>query len=80
MRTFKDWLLYYNNLDVEPGLEALEKMRNFYTEKGIDILKDAVGMPGFSFHYLLHGAIKRGADLYSPGEEAYEMLKGAVVG
>jgi len=67
-------------LDVEPGLEALEKMRNFYTEKGIDILKDAVGMPGISFHYLLRGAIERGADLYSPSKEAYEMLKGAVVG
>jgi len=80
MRTFKDWLLYYNNLDVEPGLEALEKMRNFYTEKGIDILKDAVGMLGISFHYLLRGAIERGIDLYSPGREAYEMLKGAVVG
>jgi len=80
MRTFKDWLLYYNNLDVEPGLEALEKMRNFYTEKGIDIVKDAVGMPGISFHYLLRGAMKRGADLYSPGRKAFEMLKGAVVG
>ena len=29
MRTFKDWLCYYNNPHVEPGLEAIEKMRNF---------------------------------------------------
>ena len=50
MRTFADWLSYYNNLDVAPGLEALEKMRNFYTEKGIDILKDAVSLPGVSLH------------------------------
>ena len=40
MRTFADWLRYYNNLDVAPGLEALEKMKSFYTERGIDILKD----------------------------------------
>ena len=80
MRTFADWLRYYNNFDVAPGLEALEKMRNFYTEKGIDILKDAVSMPGVSLHYLLRGAVERGADLYSPGREAYEMLKEAVVG
>ena len=26
MRTFADWLRYYNNLDVVPGLEALERM------------------------------------------------------
>ena len=80
MKTFKDWVRYYNNLDVAPGLEALEKMRNFYTEKGIDIMKDAVSIPGVSLHYLLKGAIERNADLYSPSKEAYEMLKEAVVG
>ena len=80
MKTFTDWLRYYNDLDVAPGLEALEKMRGFYTEKGIDILKDAVGIPGVNFHYLLKGTIERGAEPYSPNKEAYEMLKGAVVG
>ena len=80
MCTFADWLRYYNNLDVAPGLEALEKMRAFYTDKGIDILKDAVSIPGVSLHYLLRGCVERGADLYSPCKEAYEMLKEAVVG
>ena len=80
MKTFKDWVRYYNNLDVAPGLEALEKMKNFYTEKGIDIMKDAVSIPGVSLHYLLKGAIERNADLYSPSKEAYDMLKEAVVG
>ena len=80
MKTFEGWVRYYNNLDVAPGLEALEKMRNFYTEKGIDIMKDAVSIPGVSLHYLLRGAIERNADLYSPSKEAYEMLKEAVVG
>ena len=32
MQTFADWLRYSNNLDVAPGLEALEKMRAFYTD------------------------------------------------
>ena len=80
MRTFGDWLRYYNNLDVAPGLEALEKMKSFYTERGIDILKDAVSLPGVSMHYVLRGAIERGADLYCPGREEYEMLKRAIVG
>ena len=85
MSTFADWLRYYNNLDVAPGLEALEKMRAFYIEKGIDILKDAVSIPGVSLHYLLRGFVEKekekenGADLYSPNKEAYEMLKEAVV-
>ena len=80
MRTFADWLRYYNNLDVAPGLEALERMQSFYTEKGIDILKAPVSIPGVSLHYLLRGAVERYAELYSPGKEAYERLKGAVVG
>ncbi|XP_078356057.1 uncharacterized protein LOC144640871 [Oculina patagonica] len=80
MRTFADWLRYYNNLDVTPGLEALEKMKAFYTEKRIDIFKDAVSIPGVSLHYLLRGSVERGAELYSPGRAAYEMLKEAVVG
>ena len=40
--TFADWLRYYNNLDVAPGLEALEKMRAFYTDKGIVIFADVL--------------------------------------
>ena len=80
MKTFKDWLKYYNNLDVAPGLEALQKMKNFYIGKGIDIMKDAVSIPGVSLHYLLKGAIERKAELYAPSKEAYEMLKEAVVG
>ena len=80
MCSFADWLRYYNNLDVAPGLEALERMRAFYTDKGIDMLKDAVSIPGVSLHYLLRGCVERGADLYSPCKEAYEMLKEAVVG
>ena len=80
MRTFADWLRYYNNLDLASGLEALEKMRAFCTEKGIDILKDAVSVPGVRLHYLLKGAVEWDAELYSPNKEAYDMWKEAVVG
>jgi len=55
-------------------------MRRFYTEKGIDILKDTVSIPGVSLHYLLRGTVEQGAELFSPSKEAYEMLKGVVVG
>ena len=58
MKNFADWLRYYKNLDVEPGLEALQKMREFYSEKGIDILKDAVGIPGVTLQYLMRGSIE----------------------
>ena len=82
MRTFTDWLHFYNNLDFEPFLEALESMRDSYRGLGIDILKDAVPLPGVSMKYRLRGTLnKRDAlELYAPGQEAYEILKGEVVG
>lgn len=57
MGTFPDWLEYYNNLDVVPFFEALEAMRGFYTELGIDIFKDAVSLPSVSLKYLLRGTL-----------------------
>ena len=71
MRTFADWLRYYNNLDVAPQLEALEKMSAFYTDKDIDSLKNAVSLPGMSIHYLLRGIIEFGGELYSHCKEVY---------
>ena len=43
-------------------------------------MKDTVSIPGVSLHYLLRGAVERGAEHYSLGKETYEMLKRAVVG
>ena len=85
MQTFGDWLEYYNNLDVAPFLEALQKMKKFYTSLGIDILKDAVSLPGVSEKYILRKTLQprwgyKPPELYSPNKEAYAMLKAAVVG
>ena len=67
-------LLFYNNLDFEPVIEALESIRDSYTGLGIDIFKDAVPL-------LRRTLNKRDApELYTPGEKAYEIFKGAVVG
>ena len=82
MKTFGDWLEYYSNLDVTPFLETLEKMKAFYTKLGIDVFKDAVSLPGVSMQYILQGTLRgrNPPELYTPSGEAYEMLKGAVVG
>ena len=85
MQTFGDWLEYYNNLDVAPFLEALQKMKAFYTGLGVDIFKDAVSLLGVSKQYLLRKTLQprwgyKPPDLYVPNKEAYELLKAAVVG
>ena len=51
--TMHDWLREYNIADVEPFIEALDKTRRQYYPDGIDILKDAVSIPGISMTYVL---------------------------
>ena len=48
MKTVRDLLVWYNNLDVSPFLEALEKQSSIYQQKGIDMLKEAISLPGLS--------------------------------
>ena len=68
----KDWLKEYNLADVTPFIEALEKTREQYYPDEIDLLKDAVSIPGISMMYVLNEALKRKKysepDLFAPGE------------
>jgi hypothetical protein len=82
MTRFADWLKYYNDLDVEPFIEAADKMKAFYFDKGLDMFKDASSLPGISMQYLLRGTLsgKDAPELYAPGKEAYDLLKAAVSG
>ena len=46
MTTFRDFLVWYNNLDVVPFIEALKKMSAFWREKKIDMLRQGMSVPG----------------------------------
>ena len=52
MITVRDFLIWYNNLDVTPFLEALEKMFVFYRHRNMDMFKSAISVPGLSLQYL----------------------------
>ena len=52
MTAFKDFLVWYNNLDVVPFLEAVEKMSQFWQERNIDMFKDGISVPGLTLKYL----------------------------
>ena len=68
---FKDFLEWYNNLDVLPFVEAIEKMKEFYKLKRLDIFKDGVSLPGLVLKYLtlsystLSSTIARKPHVYS---------------
>ena len=77
MTKFGDWLEYYNNLDVAPGIEAIKKMKDFYYSRGIDMFKDVVSLSGIGYQYMMRGTKE---ELYAPSYTAYELLKKATCG
>ena len=48
MQNFSDFLKCYNNKDVVPTLEAMQKMIEFYHNKGIDTLKLGSTLPNLA--------------------------------
>ena len=48
MKSFKDFLMWYNIKDVVPTLEAMQKMIEFYHQKEIDILKLGCILPNLA--------------------------------
>ena len=68
--TMMDWLREYNLADVVPFVEAVKRTQRQYYDNEIDILKDAVSIPGVSMRYVLNKSLKLnlGLELYAPGE------------
>ena len=48
MCIFKDFLRWYNNKDVVPTLEAMQKMLAYYHKEGIDMLKLGCTLPNLA--------------------------------
>ena len=45
MKTMRDFLVWYNYLDVIPFLEAISKQTVFYQQKSIDVFKNGISVP-----------------------------------
>ena len=58
MTTMRDYLIWYNNRDVTPFLEAIAKQFTFYCDRGIDMFKDGISVPGLALLYLFNNLPK----------------------
>ena len=54
MTTLHDYLVWYNNRDVTPFLEAIAKQFAFYHDRGIDMFKVGISVPGLSLLHLFN--------------------------
>ena len=65
-QTLKDFLLYYNRLDVQPfALAVIQWLKNFHlyqedgrvnTKEGVDVLKTSIGIPGVARQLMYNSA------------------------
>ncbi|MES9902395.1 MAG: hypothetical protein ABW168_06885 [Sedimenticola sp.] len=83
MSTFMEFLVWYNNLDVAPFVVAIERLQKFYFDKGIDVFKTAISVPGIARQMLFKTAEESGAEfsLMDQGnEKLYQTIKQNIVG
>ena len=54
MTTLRDFLVWYNNRDVVPFLQAIDRQFDFYQQRGIDMFKQGISVPGLTLLYLFN--------------------------
>ena len=82
MTTMRDYLIWYNNRDVTPFLDAIAKQAGFYKHQNIDMFKDGISVPGLS---LLHFFNDLPNDTYftvfnRTNSDLHELVKDNIVG
>ena len=53
-KTMRDFLVWYNNRDVIPFLQAIDKQFAFYQQHNIDMFMDGISVPGLSLLHLFN--------------------------
>ena len=80
MSTFKDYLEWYNNKDVVPTLEALQKMMKFYHERQIDMLKLGYTLPNLANIYLHSSTTAKFYPFTKNDKDLLEKIRSDMVG
>ena len=75
-----DYLEYYNNCDVIPMVEAINKMFEFYRAKKFDMFKDAISLPGLAYKMLMNCPNANFSLFEEEDKHLYYMLKNNIRG
>lgn len=83
MKTFEDFLKWYNNLDVGPFVEAVENLQKYYFERHIDVFKKSISVPGVARRLLFDTGRRAGASFAlfdEANKDLYFTIKNNLVG
>ena len=78
--TFKDFLRWYNNKDVVPTLEAMQKMLAFYHKKGIDMWKLRGTLPNLAKIYLQKPTSAKSYPFFETDKDLLQKIREYMVG
>jgi G:T-mismatch repair DNA endonuclease (very short patch repair protein) len=80
MKTMKEFLTWYNNKDVEPMLEAIDKMFQFNQNRHIDMFKDGISVPGLTLKYMFQDLPDYFTLPDEKNKDLYDLYKNNIVG
>lgn len=83
MASLADFLRWYSFLNVKPFLEAIEKQSRIYQLKNIDMLKEAISLPGLAVRWKFAEINNDGNDISlisNKNSNLYTAVKRNIVG
>lgn len=79
--SLKSLLVYYNNADTAPGVEAVLKMIKFYQDRNVALFHDSYSVPGVTLFYLMQSKAEGAIfTLFKNNEDLYDLIKKSIVG
>ena len=80
MKTMRDFLVWYKNMDVVPFIDAIEKMKAFWQEYGIDIF-NFISLPGIAMKFEMQFLKQQGIHLsVFDSAQLYNLFRENMVG
>ena len=81
--TFADYLKWYNDLDVTPMISAIDNMNNFYKERKIDFIHQAISLLGIAMRVCFDSITDPKAEFHlfnNKNKDIYKLFKDKIVG
>ena len=81
--TFADFLKWYNDLDVDPMITAIEKMNDYYKDKNVDFMHQAITLPGIAKRICLNSITDPNVEIHlfnQKQQDIYQLFKDNIVG
>ena len=80
MKSLKDLLIWYVELDVNPAIPAIEKMQEYYTQRNISPFKDGISIAGLAKILMFQDTQNNFALFSNKNANVFHALKGSITG